>query len=164
MTLTTEQQQLLYQVVRGHPDAAEFCITLVEVLHLWDDLIDKDKPVSPEAINKAFWQALVELPRNRFYQEHFHDLIPCLMTAIQNWHAANGMEETGSELDKEIAFILRSSYADIVIQAAHLTGGYDWARQITPLVRREFHKETYAGYRVNLAKQTADATELAQAA
>jgi hypothetical protein len=162
MTLTSEQQQLLYQVVRGHSEAAEFCIMLIEVLHLWDDLIDRDKPILPEAINKAFWQALVELPRNSFYQEHFHDLIPCLMTAILNWHAANAMEATPSEPDKEIAFILRSSYADIVIQAAHLCGGYDWAIQITPLIRREFHKEGYAGYRINLAKQATDAANLTQ--
>jgi hypothetical protein len=161
MTITPEQRQLLYQAVRGHPEAAEFCITLVEILHTWDDLIDRDKPVSPEAINQAFWLALVELPLNPFYQVHFHDLIPCLMTAILNWHAANDMEATESEADKEIAFILRSSYADVVEQAARLVGGYDWARQVTPLIRREFHKEGYAGYRVNLTKQFALAAQAA---
>jgi hypothetical protein len=153
MTLTTEQQQLLYQAVRGHPEAAEFCITLVEVLHTWDDLIDRDKPVSSEQINSAMWKALVEIPRNPFYQAHFHDLIPCLTTAILNWHAANLMEATESEADKEIAFTLRSSYADVVEQAAHLCGGYEWARQVIPLIRREFHREGYAGYRANLTKQ-----------
>jgi hypothetical protein len=160
MTLTPEQQRLLYEAVRGHADAIEFCITLVEVLHIWDDLIDKDKPVSPEKINQAFWKALVELPRNPFYAAHAHDLIPCLMTAIQNWHAANLMEATESEADKGIAFILRSSYADIVIQAAYLIGGCAWARVVTPKIRREFHREGYAGYRANLAKQFNDAAQL----
>jgi hypothetical protein len=161
MILTPEHKQLLFQIVRGHADAAEFCIVICEILHTWDDLIDKDKPVSPETINKTFWIALVDLPRNPFYQQHAHDLIPCLMLAIQNWHAANEMELNQSETDKEIAFILRSSYADVVIQAAFLVGGYEWARQITPKVRREFHKETYAGYRGNLEKQFSDAAQVA---
>jgi hypothetical protein len=161
MTLTQEQQLLLHQAVHGHPDAAAFLITLIEILHAWDDLIDRDKPVSPEMINWAFWRALVELPRNCFYQEHFHDLNPILGMAIQNWHAANLMESTESEADKEISFILRSAYADIVIQAAYLVGGYEWSRQVSVPVRREFHKEGYAGYRNNLAKQFNDAAQAA---
>jgi hypothetical protein len=161
MTLTPEQQQFLYQMLRSNSDATEFCCTLIEVLHTWDDLIDRDKPVSPEKINQAFWQALVELPRNPFYQQHFHDLIPCLMVAIQNWYAANAMEATESEADKAIAFILRSSYADIVIQAAYLIGGCAWARVVTPKIRREFHREGYAGYRANLTKQFNDAAQVA---
>lgn len=160
MILTQEQQQFLYEVVRGHPDATEFCILLIEILHVWDDLIDRDKPVSPEMINSTFWKSLIELPRNPFYQLHFHDLNPILSVAIQNWHAANSMEATELDADKEIAFILRSSYADLVIKAAYLIGGYHWARQVTPRIRREVHKEGYVGYRHNLAKQFTDAVNM----
>jgi hypothetical protein len=160
MKITPQQRQLLLQLVCGHADAAEFCTLWCEVMHIWDDLIDKDKEVTDELINKVFWKALVELPQNPFYAAHFHLLNPVMMTAIQNWHAATDMEATDSDADKEIAFITRSNYGDVVIQAAYLTGGYEWARHVTLLIRREFHREGYAGYRRNLVKQAHDAAQL----
>jgi hypothetical protein len=158
-----EYEKLVLQAVCGNHDAADFCITTYSIMHCWDDLIDKDKPVDPEAINLAFWQVLVVLPRNRFYQRHFDCLNPLFMTMIQNWHAANAMEKNGTDADLEIAFIIRSGCVDLLIQAATLVGGYSHAREVTPLIHRIAHSDGLAGFKANLAKQFADAAELAQA-
>jgi hypothetical protein len=165
MTLTPEQQhktwdELISWAVCGDADAAAFCMMVCSIAQLWDDLIDKDKPIDPEHINRGFWIALVELPRNRFYQRHFEDLNPLWMVTIQNWHAANYMEAGGTEAELEIAFIIRSACADIVIQAALLVGGYEWARKVTPTIHRISHAEGLDGYKANLAKQFADAAFL----
>lgn len=145
------------ELTRGNEDAADFLDLIVRILHLWDDLIDQDKEVSADAINRSFWAMLITLPRNRFYMQNFGELNTILAVAIQNWHAANEMEASPDDLDKEIAFITRSSYIDVVIHVATICGGAEWGRKMAIEVRREAHKETFAGYLTNLQKQFADA-------
>lgn len=146
---------MLLRVVCGNESAAHFLDLITNILHLWDDLQDKDKPITAEDINLAFWNALIELPRNAFYRQNFAELNPILAVAIQNWHAANEMEATESADDKQIAFIVRSSYVDLVIQSARICGGYEWARKVTTEIRRFWHGETFAGYLKNLAIEKA---------
>jgi hypothetical protein len=153
-------EALVWWAVRGDADAAAFCLAVCSIVQCWDDLIDRDKPVSPEQINRAFWTALVEMPRNSFYRRFFDLLNPLWITGIQNWHAANFMEAGGTEPELEIAFIIRSCCADILIGAATCVGGYEWARTVTPSVHRVCHGEGLKGYKANLAKQYADAAQL----
>ena len=97
---------------------------------------------------------LVDLPRNQFYSDNFYLLNPILMVAIQNWHAANKLERNGGDDDKRIAFILRSSYVDLITQSALITGGAAWADTITPEIRRFAHQEGYPGYLESLRVET----------
>jgi len=149
-----ERIELFRKVCLGNEDASNFLMTIVPLLHLWDDLIDKDKPVSDEAINAAFWDGLVTLPRNRFYREHFDDLNPILAVAIQNWQAANLMERERRE--PHIAFIIRSSYVDLITMSALLCGGPAHAARMTPLIREFAHSEGFDAYLAALgAERTA---------
>ena len=144
---------MLLTAVKGNRDAADFLATIVAVLHFWDDLIDKDQQLTDKDINDAFWKALIVLPRNNFYREHFHLLNPLLMAAIHNWSAATKLEREGDSGDKHIAFILRSSYVDLITQSALLVGGPEWAEEVTPTIRRFTHSEGYEGYLKNLAEE-----------
>lgn len=144
---------LIRRAVQGNEQAFRFFTSLYNVLQVWDDLIDKDKPVGPEAVNMMMWTALIDIPRNPFYQANFNDLNPILMSSIVNWHGANTMEATDSEADKEIAFITRSAYVDLLIQSALIIGGVQWAIQMTPEIRRLWHDEGLAGYKAALAEQ-----------
>jgi hypothetical protein len=137
------------KVLRGNIDAENFIQTLGNIAHVWDDLIDKDRTPTDEEINHCFWQALVELPRNRFYQAHFQELQPLVCIAIQNWMAANTLEKEKRSGDLEIAFIIRSSYINIVIHSALLLGGYEWAKAVTPDLRRFWHDEGFQQYVTN---------------
>jgi hypothetical protein len=130
--------------------AVDFLDGMIGVAHLWDDLIDRDKPVTDDAINKAFWFMLVDLPRNDFYREHFNELNPIVMVSFMNWQAANSMERTGTSDDKHIAFILRSAYVDLVTLCALIVGGEDWAARTTLEIRRFAHCEGFAAYLDNL--------------
>ncbi len=160
--LTDNHRVLIGQASCGNADAAAFLTTIVEVLHFWDDLIDDDRALSNTEINERMWQALVLLPRNRFYREHLNDLSPILAQAVLNWMTANTMENKvgGGGLDLPIAFIIRSSYVDLISQVALICGGFQWAQQITLAARRSAHGETYPGYLANLDKQFADAVTL----
>lgn len=149
-------EQLVF-ATKGNADAARFLELITSVLHFWDDLIDRDHALTDEQINRAMWLALVELPRNAFYLVNFAALNPMLVVAIQNWHVANALEATESRDDKHIAFIIRSSYCDLVILTATLCGGQEHGQAVAQQVRKFWHDETFEGYLSNLSKQFEDA-------
>ena len=141
---------VLVKAIKGNVDAANFLNGVIGVLHVWDDLIDKDTNLSDLEINQAFWYLFVGLPREPFYKQNFDLLNPILMVAIQNWFAANVMERGDDQADKRIAFILRSSYVDLITQSALIVGGLEWSVQVAPDIRRFAHAEGYGNYLINL--------------
>ena len=142
-------------MVQGDTSAAAFLAQMVQILHLWDDLVDRDAPISDETVHRGFYAALVLLPQNEFYKEHFDHLNPILVNAITNWRIANLMERHGDEYQHRIAYILRSSYVDLVTQCALLVGGPDYASEVGYAIRMHAHKETWEGYQRNLAAEFA---------
>lgn len=152
------REELLEEVCLGDGDALAFLRQLIAIVHAWDDLIDRDREMSPEAINEAFSLALFALPNNEFYKRHFALLNPVMLSAMNNWYVANQLEAGDDEADKRIAFITRSSYVDVVTQVAHLIGGPIWVKTIGPEIRRLAHSEGWEGYLRNLkAEQDARA-------
>lgn len=148
-----ELSTLFREVCAGDESAVEFLTAMVGVLHLWDDLIDKDKPVTDDDINAAFWDALVVLPRNQFYQRHFSDLNPILVTAILSWKTANEFERNRESLD--IAFVIRSAYVDLILMTALLCGGRARAERLGPAIRLFAHAEGFRQYQLNLEAEKA---------
>lgn len=151
--MDTTDRDLALEVAKGDAAAAEFMLQMCRVMHLWDDLIDKDKAVSDAQINEAFQLALVDIPRNPFYARNFTALNTLVQTAITNWHVATRMEREGGDYEKSIAFILRSSYMDLFTQVAQIVGGPEWAVEMAHKTRLLTHKETYAGYLMNLERE-----------
>jgi hypothetical protein len=150
----TEHDQAVHAVCRGNADAIRFLEDITEVLHLWDDLVDKDKELPDEVINRAMWKALVDLPRNPFYAQNFATLNTLLVAAIVNWEVATQMErkQTGKD-DLHIAFILRSSYIDLVLGTAIIIGGREHAISMMLPARRLWHDEGFLGYRAALESE-----------
>ena len=147
---SAERIRMLLPMLNGNLAAAEFIDSIYNVLHLWDDLIDHDKPVTDMQVNDAFYAVLVEIPRNPFYRKYFDHLNPILVNAITNWHVANRMERKGDEYQKRIAYVLRSSYVDLLTQSAFLLGGVEHAAAVGFDNRLYAHKETLEGYLINL--------------
>jgi hypothetical protein len=113
---------------KDNEDASLFITELFAIWHLWDDLIDKDKPLTDEAINKAFMSALITLPKNRFYQTYFVILNPIMENAFINWLGSNALEKSKGDLS--IAFDLRNSYVNIITACANIIGGPKWAQEV----------------------------------
>ena len=146
--------ELALEASCGNPAAADFLVTTVRVLHLWDDLVDRDRPVANEEISHVFTKVLTELPRNPFFQSHMQTLTPVLLTAIQNWHIANAVErDIEHDVPHEAAFVLRSSYVDLVTMTATICGGYEHGVTIGRRVRAFAHREGFKTYLQNLAQE-----------
>lgn len=139
--------------MKGNKSAAEYIEMMCNIAHVWDDLIDKDKEVPSEDINNLFFDVLVRLPRNPFYRKHFEHLNSILVNAISNWLVATKLEREGGNYETSIAFVLRSSYVDLITQAALVVGDQKWACKVGEEVRLLTHGETYDGYIENLTKE-----------
>jgi hypothetical protein len=140
----------------GDADALAYLQELARALHLWDDLVDRDHPLDPRHLDATFTAMLVTLPLNPFVRAHAEQLMPVLLQAIINWKAATVMERAPRDAtDLHGAFVIRSSYVDMVSAVAALKGGLEFAARIAMDVRRWAHGEGYDGYLTNLAAEQA---------
>jgi hypothetical protein len=130
------ESQLIRWALDGNEEAIAFVDAVSAISQTWDDLIDRDCDVSPEAINSMMWTALVELPNNPFYARHFGRLNTLVQQVIVDYLTA----------DKRVSFILRDSLAGLIVHCSLLIGGYDWANAVAPAVRRYIHDEDFQAY------------------
>ena len=116
--LTDDPRQILAGV--PDPEAQRMLTAIWEIIQTWDDLIDQDKPVPPEAIHRAFLAAL-ELPANPFYSRFMGQFLPLLQLGFIRWIAANVYERELRSLDK--AYMLRATYYDLVAMVYYCLQG-----------------------------------------
>lgn len=135
----------LMEWLRGDESAIRFIEDVAYVTQVWDDLIDGDKPVTPEQINGAFERLFISVPRSSFYRAYFAEVQPLIEQMIVDWHTANALER-GSEQDRMASWMLRDSLTAVVIRAAILVGGYAWGLECAPEIRRFVHDEPFDDY------------------
>lgn len=128
-------------------DAIAFYELVSKWSHTYDDLIDRDKPVSDEQVHKFVWMMLFDLPQNPFFARHHLTLRPLLMTGILNWVAANDMERSGDTEQLRIAHVIRYAVGDVLLAAMTITGGIEHARRHSARARLMLQDETWAHYR-----------------
>lgn len=149
-------EQVLNDVCKGNNDAALFIFQMLDALHLWDDLIDQDKEPTAEGINAAFWNMLVAIPSNPFYQQNIVTLQAILRLAIANWKAATEYErDPQTPTDLQVAFIIRSTYIDLVTVVAGIIGGPEHAHRISLHVHRICHNEGFEMFLTELQREKA---------
>ncbi len=158
MRVCMAEEQLTYKEhlqhwLKGDESAQQFISLVFAALHVWDDITDKDRTLELPRFHGMMESVLIELPRNRFYITNFAQLNSVLHLAIVNWHIANAMELTGDELNWQIAFILRSTYVDLVTTCALILGGTDWAIHVGKEARRHSSSEGFTQYVKSLAKE-----------
>jgi hypothetical protein len=130
--------QMFERWFKGNASAMRFCADMVEVAHVWDDLVDGDKPVSSSVADKTFRKMMLEIPANDFYRANFTFLHPVLVMVWAQWDAANSMETHPFRGDREKAYMLRASLYQLFHAVAVLCGGLDWAAQIGPEIYRAY--------------------------
>lgn len=150
--------ELIGFALKQDREAVEWFLALRGVLHFWDDLIDGDNLITAEQVNTNMFVALVKIPCNGFYQRHQASLSPLLVSAIANWSAANNFERQNDDRLLQLAFVIRSDYANLLIHAAYLVGGYEWMLEVTPQIRTFWTSEDFVAYKSNLGREKADRT------
>ena len=138
ITLVHDERATLMEVLRNDVAAVELCQLFGQISQIWDDLVDGDKQVSAEEINRAFVAALVHIPVNPFYNAHFVILQPLVCAAINAWLDSNDLPDTDIPNRNVQAYVLRDRLQEFVLACARIVGGWAWMRQVSLTVRREF--------------------------
>lgn len=142
-----EPLRRLQHIFQGNRDAIRICSLLRNITHVWDDLIDKDKEVTPAMINGAFWAAVVELPTIPLWQKLAPVLVPVLKNGILGWFAANELErDTSNPLAREVSHVCRFDVGDFVLLLAEAIGGPAWAAQHAAELKLIVRDEPFSEY------------------
>lgn len=143
----------LLHLMAGNVDAVQFLLDIARCSHVYDDLIDKDKPIPDEAVHDLVWTMLISMPLNPFYAANHAALRPVLITAILNWRAANEMEASSDAEELRIAHVLRYSLADLILLCMVLTGGPAHAARNAKLAALISREDTWANYFAESSKK-----------
>lgn len=130
---------------KGDEQATQLLLLIREISHTWDDLIDKDKPIDPLAIHRAFWIALVGLKTNAFYQQWENVLLPVMETGIFNYVASVDLERHPGH-PRHLAHTARYAIGDVALLMARLIGGVDWAMQQAPTLKLLLQTDTFEDF------------------
>jgi hypothetical protein len=136
----------------GNQDALNLYHMFVDLAHTWDDLVDRDKPVSQDDINNAFLICLAYMPANPFYQQIQQAVLPMWLTVVSAYQTANKFEQDKDEHGLEIAHTLRYAAGNIIAYAVHVCVGPEKAKEILPEMWKTVVAERYADYKAEVLK------------
>jgi purine-cytosine permease-like protein len=131
----------------GNQDALNMYRAFVNLAHTWDDMVDGDKPVSADDINRAFLTCLVYLPANPFYRAIQEQILPMWLVVVSSYETANAFEKAKDPHGIEIAHSLRYAAGNIVAYAVHVCLGAEKAKEVLPEVWKAMFYERFDDYR-----------------
>jgi hypothetical protein len=134
----------------GNQDALNLYRMFRDLAHVWDDLVDKDNPVTEAEINNAFLICLVYMPANPFYQRIQAAVMPMWITVVSAYQAANSFERNKDEHGVEIAHTLRYAAGNIIAYAVHVCVGPEKAAEVMPEVWKSIVFERYDTYKAEV--------------
>lgn len=119
-------------------DAIHLCRAWVAHVHLWDDVLDKDRPepVQDEEmvqVNLNWW---LETQVNPFWIAHKHRLIPIVELAYNAWLDSNRWANS-PDLELRVASdVLKGHYHEFIYAVARIKGGWEHLRDCTRDLRK----------------------------
>ena len=135
------ESELLSFWLKENPAAIELAQCWIAISQTWDDLYDGDKPVSKDQINSMMAMALIDIPKNPFFQQHCFELLPMVEHCLMTWLDANTLEATGDERDLQVSYIIRSTMTDLIIHMAGMVGGKLWRRKAALAIRKAIYHD-----------------------
>ena len=131
----------------GNVDALNMYRMFIDLSHVWDDMVDKDKDLTEDQTNNAFLICLVYLPSNPFYQLIQRDIMPMWISVVSAFQAGNKFEKDKDEHGIEIAHNLRYAAGHILAYAVHVCVGPEKAKEIVPELWKDIVFERFDDYR-----------------
>jgi hypothetical protein len=154
MTFSLSQQdkslprtlERLREIFRGNEQAVAFMRDLHFISHVWDDLVDGDKPVSPAMVSIAFEKALIGVNLNPFFRDNAAMFLPVMLNSALLWHAANDLERDASPHALQVAHVIRCAPGDLALICAAVIGGTDHAKAHAAELRMLMQQDSLEDY------------------
>jgi hypothetical protein len=131
----------------GNTDALNMYRMFIDLLHTWDDMVDKDRELTEDQINSAFLMCLVYLPSNPFYVHIQRDIMPMWITVVSAYQTGNKFERDKDAHGIEIAHNLRYAAGHILAYAVHVCVGPEKAKEVLPELWKDIVFERFDDYR-----------------
>lgn len=130
-------EQLFSFIYKDNKEAKKVSHALLQCLHVWDDLIDKDHPVSDNDIHAAFINALITIGGSPLWTP---DMGAHMLNVYLKWQDANYIEHNCKQDSNELAkaWMLRASCYDLFVLLAVKLYGVAWGVEIGPKVRATY--------------------------
>lgn len=139
-------EKRLREIFLGNEEALRFLADAFFWTHVYDDLIDRDKPVDDERIHAVFWKLWVSIPTNPFFRANESLLRPVLVTGVLNWIGANEMQRRGVLEELRIAHVTRYSIVDLALMVLAIVADREYAFAHAREVRLAFQGDTWDHY------------------
>ena len=141
----TQRNAKLVEWIRD-PAAVAWVLDYFQACEVFDDLIDKDKPVTEDDIIGLLWTTLVDYAGNPFFLAHAGTLIPVVHMGISTWLDANEMERKGTDDALDFSYVLRDAYTGILQTVVELSRGREAMRACSLEMWEFFQTETKEEY------------------
>lgn len=141
-----KRDQLRFRACNGDAHALMFLSTIMDAVEVWDDLIDKDKPVSDEKLTQTFTNLLFWMPQNQFFEAHKNYLLPIIMTCVNAWLDSNKLAKSKLARDRQAAWWLKQMGVELYGAVAFLMGGFDHMRSVSVEARSVLAHEDFVDY------------------
>lgn len=134
MTHKAKFLPLFEQIYKSNTAAIELSFMLLDVMHIWDDLVDRDKPVVEDDINRAFFMSLQMIPTHPLWNV---GLSTMLTSVYLRWHTATHIERDKAATDNDLAkaWMLRAGVFDLFELLCQQLFGLAWAEDCGPAIR-----------------------------
>jgi hypothetical protein len=136
----------LLEIFQGNEQALAFLKDIHFISHVWDDLVDRDRPVSPETVSTAFEKALIGVNMNPFFRRNAPLLLPVMLNSTLLWHAANDLEADGSAHALQVAHVIRCAPGDLSLICAAIVGGTEHAKKHAAELRMLMQQDSLEDY------------------
>lgn len=132
----------------GDQDAINFYRDICVLADNWDNLIDRDKPVSNAQINDSFLTCLYRLPLNPVYNKLQIQIAPMWLMVISAYETANTFETNKDEHGVEISHMLRYAAGHIISYVMIYCLGIEKAKEFVPEMWKNLVRERFDEYRL----------------
>jgi hypothetical protein len=133
-----EHESFIREAVMNDPYAYDFLCRITEALRVYDNLIDKDKPVTETEIDQVFPDLMFDLSKNKFFRAYRDVLEAQIFVSWNAWKDANEFQKSDNPAKIQCAWFIRNYCNELVPLCAWLIGGRNHARKISIKLREGY--------------------------
>lgn len=134
-------EKIIKLCANGNKYAEDYLTAFAYVARVFDDLIDKDFPVTDIQICRAFFVLSAELWMNPFFLKHSRLLISLHVASFNAFMDSNIWEKSEERLERVYAHVMKDFSNELLGLTAFLTGGYEHMRRISLQTKELFIEE-----------------------
>jgi hypothetical protein len=113
------------------PEAATMVAIITRLVRHADNCADRDLLPPQDEMARAMHYALVDLPSNKFYQQHIGVFAPLLVTIFAVWAKSETFKDSTVPQRRAWAYAWRDGISFVLYHTAYLVGGVECAMNVT---------------------------------